>query len=202
MDIHDTIIIMGRSGSGKGTQIELLRDYFKNSYPQQPVFYFESGKEFRNFIKDDGYTNKLMRSFIGQGTLAPDFITEWLLVDALVHNITEDRELIILDGFPRTVPQAQTLISAMDYYEREKVTILHIEVSEDEVRKRMLSRGRGDDQNRESINRRIDWYNKNVIPAIDYLRLKKEYKVIDVNGEGEVDEIHESIIKALGFKTS
>ena len=196
MTPEQTIIFIGRSGSGKGTQIELLKKHLETIHSERSVFHFESGDHFREFVKADGYTSELMRSIIAEGSLAPDFITGWLLVDALVKGFREGQSLI-LDGFPRTQTQALMLDSAMDYYNRKNIKVVHIDVSEDEVRKRMAERGRTDDKAQEVIERRIAWYNENVIPTINYLRMKPEYEVIDINGEQDIDEIQSELQQRL-----
>lgn len=195
---NETLIFIGRSGSGKGTQIALLKDFLKKQSPDIDILHFESGSHFRSFIKGQGYTNELMRDIIAHGKLAPDFITEWLLVDDLVRNLTAKKTLI-LDGFPRTINQAWTLDSAMDYYKRNHIKVIHVEVGEDEVRRRMLDRGRADDKEIEVINRRIDWYNKNVLPVLEYYRKSDQYQVIDVNGESPIKEVFANIKKHLNY---
>lgn len=198
MDEH-TIIFIGRSGSGKGTQIKLLKEHLASQLSESSVFHFESGDHFRNFIKSDGYTSELMRDIIEEGKLAPDFITGWLLVDALVKDFKRGQTLI-LDGFPRTQTQALMLDSAMEYYHRKNIKVVHIDVSEQEVRRRMEDRGRADDKAKEVIEQRISWYNENVIPTINYLRMKSEYEVIDINGEQNIEEIQKEIIQRLGLE--
>lgn len=200
MKQENTIIFIGRSGSGKGTQVELLKKFLADQHTETSIFHFESGEYFRNFIQADGYTSKLMRNIIAEGKLAPDFITGWLLVQALVENFKENQTLI-LDGFPRTQTQALTLDSAIEFYNRENIKVIHIDVSEDEVRHRMLTRGRKDDANPEVIESRIFWYNQNVIPTINYLRMKPMYEVIDINGEQDVEVIHQEIIRKLGYSS-
>jgi adenylate kinase len=196
MHIQDTIIFMGRSGSGKGTQASLLKEYLLKKYPSIDVFYFDSGKQFRSFIERDGYTSEIMRGILGKGILAPDFITEWLLVDEFVNKLTPKKTLI-MDGFPRTMSQIGTLDSAMDYYQRDNIKIINIEVSEDEVRKRIWDRGREDDQNLESINKRLSWYQNNVVPVINFFRKSNRYVVIDIDGEQTKEKIHEDITRML-----
>ena len=198
MNTNETIIVMGRSGSGKGTQIKLLKEYITQHHPQMNLVHYESGQAFRNFINAEGYTSELMRSIIESGTLAPDFITEWLLVNSFVKNMTEKDQVLILDGFPRTLNQAYTLDSAMDYYKREHIIVLNFDVSEDEVRTRMKERGRTDDQH-EVIESRIQWYNKNVIPTIDYFRHEPQYEVIDIDGEQSIQDVQLEIINKLGL---
>ncbi len=199
MNANDTIIVMGRSGSGKGTQINLLKEYLQTEHPEFNIFHFESGKHFRNFIKDEGYTSEIMREVIAEGTLAPDFITEWLLSDAFVKNMTKEEQLLILDGFPRTKNQAYTLDSAMDYYKRTNIYVIHIDVSEDEVRRRMIERGRSDDTNIDVINSRIQWYNDNVIPTLKYFESQDQYHVVHINGEQEIESVHNDIISAFNL---
>lgn len=198
MSSEETIIFVGRSGSGKGTQVELLKKFLQEHYAETTIFHFESGEHFRNFIEAPGYTSKLMRNIIGEGKLAPDFITGWLLVEELVNNFKEGQTLI-LDGFPRTQTQALMLDSAMEYYHRTNIKVVHINVSEDEVRRRMQTRGRKDDTNPEVIESRIYWYNQNVIPTLNYLRMRSMYQVIDINGEQDVDEIQREIRERLGY---
>lgn len=195
---EETIVFIGRSGSGKGTQIKLLKEHLNRIRPETPIFHFESGDHFRNFISSEGYTSDLMRDIITEGKLAPDFITGWLLVQALVKDFKEGQTLI-LDGFPRTQTQALTLDSAIDYYHRERVKIVHIDVSEDEVRTRLIERGREDDKASEIIENRIRWYNENVVPTINYLRMKPQYEVIDINGEQGIEEIQLEIIQRLNL---
>ncbi len=197
----ETIVFIGRSGSGKGTQITLLKDYLLKKYPSTDILHYESGAHFRSFIKRQGYTSELMRSIIARGELAPDFITEWLLVDEFVKYLTSDKTLII-DGFPRTISQALTLRSAMDFYKRGIVKIIHLKVSAEVVKERLLSRGRSDDEELEIIERRIAWYNANTIPVLEFLSRQNNYRVFEVDGERTVEEIHTDIIQAIEEKIS
>lgn len=196
MNIPKTIIVMGRSGSGKGTQIALLKQFLETQ--NESVYHFESGNLFREMIKADGYTSDQLRSLIEKGILIPDFFTDWLLVNNLNQNLKNKDQILILDGYPRTMTQAQTLDDALSFYGRsENIVVIHVEVSEDEVRRRMIERGRGDDTNVEAVENRIRFYNEKVLPTLDSLRNKNNYTVIDINGEGDIDDIQESIKSAL-----
>jgi adenylate kinase len=151
-------------------------------------------------IQSKGYTPDKLREFLNSGKLVPDFLTDWLLVNNLVNNLKNQDQILVLDGYPRTLNQVATLEDTLKYYGRTKVTIIHVEVSEQEVRRRMLERGRSDDLKVKSIENRIHFYNETVIPTLEILRNKDKYTVIDINGEGEVDDIQESIRKNLTIK--
>ena len=192
----DTIVLVGPSGSGKGTQAALLKKHLHELHPDRPILHIETGSRFRNFIEQEGYTNNLMKTILGKGILAPDFITEWLFVSGLVDQMTEDT-ILILDGFPRTASQAMTLDSALDYYGRSSVSVLNINVDPEIVRERLLDRGREDDQSIEAVNNRINWYAKNVLPTIKYLRVQPQYHVFDIDGAQSIDGVHTQIKEAL-----
>lgn len=194
----DTFVFIGSSGSGKGTQITLLKKYIKEHYPETQIIHYDSGAHFRSFVERDGYTSKQMANILGHGELAPDFITGWLLVDELVNKLTPEK-MLILDGFPRTISQALTFDSAVQYYKLAGVKIINIEVSDDEVRRRMLARGRTDDKKPEIIENRISWYKNNVIPVVEHFRDNNNYKVIDINGEQSVEDVFKEIIEKLNY---
>lgn len=188
---------MGRSGSGKGTQIQLLKDLLSKNNKQ--VYHFESGGLFRSMIKGEGYTSDQLRSILKKGELVPDFFTDWLLVNGMVENINDPEQVLILDGYPRTSIQADTLDKTLAFYNRDKgVVVIHIDVSENEVRRRMIERGRGDDVDMEAVENRIKFYNEKVLPTIEILRTADNYTVIDVNGEGDINDIHNTIKAKLG----
>lgn len=188
---------MGRSGSGKGTQIELLKKFLENN--NQLVYHFESGNLFRSMIKAEGYSSDKLRTFLDSGNLVPDFLTDWLLINNLINNLENNKQILILDGYPRTMNQVDTLASALLYYDRKDVVVLHIEVSEQEVRRRMYERARGDDMDIEAIENRIEYYNQKVLPTIEKLRNKDNYKVIDIDGEGDINRIQDSIKQILNI---
>lgn len=197
MNIPKTLIIMGRSGSGKGTQIEILKEFLTDS--GESVYHFESGNLFREMIGAEGHSSDRLREFINSGNLVPDFFTDWLLVNNLINNLNNKDQILILDGYPRTLNQVQTLDATLGYYDRNEIVVINVEVSEEEVRRRMVGRGRGDDVNMEAVENRIRFHNEQVVPALNSLRTKENYTIIDVNGEGDIDTIQQYIRKALNI---
>ena len=191
-----TFIFVGRSGAGKGTQIQLLQKYIKDLSPLVGTYYFNMGDLLRSFMKDDGYAQEVVRSTLNSGKLLPDTISGSLFVSTLLHNLKKDDNLYI-DGIPRSVIQAETIITMLKFYDRKDTYIVNIEISPEEAERRMLLRNRPDDT-RESITSRFAFYERNVVPAIIHLKENSGATYIDVNGERSIEEIHADIIAQLG----
>jgi len=204
-----TFILIGRSGCGKGTQAELLIEYLKKNSPN-PVFYLESGQKFREFISSSGYTASLSNEIMKTGELQPPFLAIHIWSHLMIEQMDEQKHLII-DGTPRKLEEAMVLDGALQFYKRKNVYILHVNVSRKWSIDRLIGRGRADDKSIDEINKRLDWFDTDVIPVIDYLRGQTlapkpngggpvptlHYKYIDINGEQTIPEVHEEIIKKI-----
>ncbi len=189
-----TFLFMGRSGCGKGTQVKLLMDYLK-SKSETPIFYLQTGQVFRDMIKNETYTGKLSSRIDTEGRLQPEFLAVWAWSHLMVDNLRGDEHLI-LDGMPRRFHEAPVLDSALKFYERENPYIIHINVSRESSKERLLSRKRSDD-NEESVERRLSWFDTEVMPAIDYFKQNPSYKFLDLDGERTIEEIHKDLIKNI-----
>lgn len=192
-----TIILFGRSGSGKGTQAELLIKFIKEHDPVKKVLYMETGQKFREFMSQDSHTARLTKETVEAGKLMPEFMPIWLWTNFLIENFTGDEHLV-LDGLSRRPHEAPILDSALKFYKREYPTIVVINASREWARERLLGRGRGDD-NEEDIKKRVEWYDTNVVPAIEYFRNNGRYTVIDINGEQTKEEVHRDIVSAIDW---
>ena len=191
-----TFIFVGRSGSGKGTQIKLLQEYIQKNLGGES-YYFVMGDTFRNFMKDDGYAQVKIRETINGGNLIPDLITNSLFVSDILHGLKENQHLFI-DGIPRSQIQSEAVIDILNFYNRKDAIMIDIAVSKDEVRNRMLSRKRPDDTEK-AIDGRLAFYEKDVVPAVEYLKEKSGYKYIEIDGMPTIEEIHKDIINKLGI---
>lgn len=192
-----TIIFIGRSGCGKGTQVELLIDYLKKN-DTRPVFSLDAGAKLRSFIKEKFYSSELAYENAEQGKLQPEFISIWAWVSALLENLQRDEHLII-DGTPRRLGEAGVLESVFEFFQRENIEIVYINVSRKWAIERMQSRGRMDDQNMKSINTRMDWFESSVVPVIDLYRAHPHHNFHEVNGEQSVEMVHKNIMSVLGL---
>lgn len=191
-----TFIFFGIVGSGKGTQVKLLMDVLK-ARDGKEIVYGYPGNEYRKIIESDTQTSSLVKSVLEKGGLQPDFLTNSIFIDILSKNIGPEKHLIA-DGYPRRISQAECFEEAMKFYRRENIKIIYLEVSREEVIKRMKLRGRHDDTD-EGIAQRFDEYVNNVIPSMDYFKGKSGYEILTINGEQTVEQVHNDIIKALNF---
>ena len=191
-----TFVFFGQVGSGKGTQVKLLMDYLK-SKDSKEIVYGGTGDGFRNLIKSENYTSKLVKDIMLKGELVPDFLTDAIFTNILIASLDEQKHLIA-DGYPRTVEQSQVFEKIISFFKRNGVKIIYIELSEEEAMKRNLLRGRADDTE-EGLRRRFNEYKNNVVPAMNYFKEKDGYEVLTIKGEQSVEEVHKDIIKAINL---
>lgn len=192
-----TIIFIGRSGCGKGTQAVLLEQLLEKNDPKLPIVHLETGKLFRDFIKGATHTQEVSKTILESGGLQPEFLTVHLWADFLVMNMRKDCHLII-DGTPRRRDEAAVLHTAFEFYLRNKPEIVYLNVSRGWSETRMLERKRKDDT-KQDIQLRLDWFDAEVVPAIDYYRDNPFYVFHDVNGERTIEEIHEDLVRRLNL---
>ncbi len=189
-----SFIFIGRSGCGKGTQTKLLSDYLKK-IDTKKVLYIQTGNEIREFIKGSSETQKMSKEIYDKGGLQPEFIAVYMWIKVLVENYTVN-EHIIFDGTPRRLHEAGVLNSIFPFYGGQKPYIVFINVSKQESIKRLIARGRFDD-NMQDIEERLSWFETEVEPAIDYYRNNQNYIFLDIDGMRSVDEIHKDIVSRI-----
>ncbi len=191
-----TIIFIGPQGSGKGTQITKLHEYFDRTDPERDVVDIQTGRRFRALAaKQEGFTEMHVHKTLDTGVLQPLFLSVVLWGDAMREHVDTDCHLLI-DGFPRTIHEAHVLESALSFYERDCVKIINLETPEDIVRARMEGRARPDDT-KESIEARLRWYREETVAVIEHYRKSDHATVIDIDGTLSIDGVHEAIIARI-----
>lgn len=183
---------MGRSGCGKGTQAELLIKYL-NDKSLGETLYVYTGDKIRDLVnKNNSLTAELAKAIMLAGDIEPSFISVWSWCDDLVKNIRKDNNLI-MDGSPRMLSEAKMLDEALDFYKRKNVKPIFIETSGEWSTKRLLGRKRIDDTE-EVIKHRLGFFDREVAPVIDYYEKESKHKLIRVNGEQNIEDVHKEII--------
>ncbi len=190
-----TFIFAGPSGCGKGTQVELLKQYLAKKTPDIRQFHSYTGDGFRALILGTTAASRHAREIQMAGGLQPEFLAVWIWADLFIKNFNGDEHLFI-DGSPRKLGEAIVLDSAMKFYKRERPYIIVISVSEAETTRRLLARGRSDDTP-DAIKRRLGWYQEFVVPAVEYFKKRPGYRFVEINGEQKPEAVHHDILKAL-----
>jgi len=191
-----TIIFFGPQGSGKGTQIALLEEHLRAVDPTRQVMNIQTGRRFRGLAaRGEGYTETSLAETLDTGALQPLFLSVTLWGDAMRTHLTPNDHLLI-DGFPRTVHEAAVLESALAFYKRENIVVVHLVTPDDVVCGRMQLRARPDDTP-ESIEARLRWYHADTKKLLDYYRDRANTHILNIDGTGTIEEIQENICAAL-----
>ncbi len=192
-----TFIFFGPSGSGKGTQAKLLIDTIKAKDPLNDVLYLETGQKFRDFASEASLTAQTVKDIMAKGGLLPEFLPIWIWTEYLIRHVSGE-EHMVLDGLARRPHEAPILDSAIKFYKREKPFVISIEIPREVSAERLRNRKRADDTNLD-IERRLDWYDQNVVPSIQFFKDNPDYNFVSVNGERSIEEVHADIIsKTIG----
>ena len=211
------IIMLGAPGAGKGTQAKKIADLCK-------VPHISTGDIFRANIKQGTELGKKAKTYMDAGELVPDE----LVCDLVVDRIQQDdcTEGFILDGFPRTIPQAEALTNALNAIEQKMEYALNIDVPDENIIHRMAGRracvGCGatyhvefnppkvqdvcdvcgealvlrDDDKPETVMNRLNVYHEQPKPLIDYY--EKQGIVHTIDGTQTMDQVFSDIRKILG----
>ncbi|WP_281190893.1 adenylate kinase [Staphylococcus schleiferi] len=210
------IILMGLPGAGKGTQAtEITKKY--------PIPHISTGDMFRKAIKDETELGKEAKSFMDRGELVPDEVT----VGIVKERISEDdaKKGFLLDGFPRTIEQAEALNSILEELGRTIDAVVNIEVPEEELMNRLTGRRiceicsttyhlvfnppkvegvcdldggklyQREDDNPETVANRLKVNVKQSKPILDFYSKQGVLKNID--GSRNIDEVTADVINIL-----
>ena len=187
--------IIGRSGCGKGTQAELLKTKLE-SLGFENVKHISTGDGFRELAKSNNYVSTLSRYTDEQGLLQPEFLAVWNWSNLFINKI-EENDSLILDGAPRRFFEVAVLHSAIKFMGFEKLTVIYLDVSENWAKERLQGRGRADDLDEDDVNRRMNWFETEVLPVIDSYKDDPRYNFIHINGEQTSEEVISEIVEKL-----
>ncbi len=211
------IIMLGAPGAGKGTQAKMIASKYE-------IPHISTGDIFRANIKNGTELGKKAKTYMDQGLLVPDE----LVVDLVVDRVAADdcSKGYVLDGFPRTIPQAEALDAALAKIGESMDYAINVEVPDDNIVKRMSGRracvacggtyhiehippkvegicdacGKElilrDDDKPETVLKRLNIYHEQTQPLIDYYNTKGILKEVD--GTKDMSEVFDEIVAILG----
>lgn len=184
------LVLFGPPGAGKGTQSEKLIAKYQ-------LVHLSTGDLLRSQIMAGTELGLRAKTLMDQGMLVPDEVVIGMIDSKLNEN--QAAPGFIFDGFPRTVPQAQALDTLLAQYNEKILIMIALVVEEEELTRRLLSRGqtsgRPDDQNEELIRRRVKEYNEKTTPVAGYYSNQGKYAAID--GVGNIDNIFAIICQKI-----
>jgi adenylate kinase len=178
------IVLLGPPGAGKGTQAQKLAE--KLGIP-----HISTGDLFRHNISNETILGVEAKKYLDAGDLVPAKLTNALVDDRL--NDADAADGFILDGFPRSVEQAETLREMLAARNTKLDAVLEFRVSEDELLNRLKSRGRADDTDDVILNR-MKVYRDETAPLLDYY--SDELRTVDA--VGSLDEVFARALRSLG----
>lgn len=191
-----TIIFFGVIGAGKGTQVDLLMNYFASR--NEEVMYVYPGKEFRNLAQQDSFTARQIDHTLKQGKLIPDFFTN-ALATGMVRDIFTGTQHIIFDGYPRSCEQSRVVGEMIPFFNMPDPVVILLTLPEEEVMNRLMKRGRSDDTV-EGIRTRLQVYHDEVVPALQELQKTLTLTIHTIDGNQSIEKVHQDIMQALALQ--
>ena len=184
------LILFGPPGSGKGTQSEKLVEKYG-------LIHLSTGNLLREEITAKTPLGQEAQRFMDKGQLVPDEVVIGM-IDSCLDNHPGAKGFLF-DGFPRTVAQAEALDKLLDLKKTSINLLAALQVSEEELIKRLLNRGqtsgRSDDINADVIHKRFLVYTNETAPVAEHYRPQDKYRT--VKGEGSVNEIFENLCQVI-----
>ena len=210
------VILLGAPGAGKGTQVT-------NVAQNLNLVQMSTGDLFRQAVAEGTELGKQAQAYMKEGKLVPDEITIKMVMGKMT--VVDNKSGVVFDGFPRTLKQAEALDKALEETKKKIDKVVYIKVSEEELLKRLSGRwicrncqspyhsvssppkvaGKCDkcggelyqrpDDTADTVKKRLKVYFAETAPLIDYY--EKAGKLLEINGEGDIEEISRRLVKSL-----
>lgn len=193
------IILLGRSGSGKGTQALLLKTALENK-GYEKVVHITTGGGFREFMESGSFIANLAKEVNYIGGLQPEFLAVWNWSNIFINTL-KGNETVILDGAPRKPFEAGILHSVVEFTKYHNPLVIYLDVSENGSREHLAKRGREDDKNENNVTIRMNWFETDVLQTLDVYNNDPRYTVLHINGNQTIDEVHQEIMEKLNLLT-
>ena len=179
------ILILFGPRAGKGTQADLLKE-------KHNLLHLSTGDILRDEVSNNTELGIEAKKFMDSGEL----VTDDLIIGMIKNKIesTADVSGFLFDGFPRTISQAEALDSMLKESNLEIDKVISLEVDDNVLMKRLLSRGRSDD-NESTIKNRLEVYKNQTLPIKDFY--KSNNKLLEIKGDSSIEEVSSDIEKLL-----
>lgn len=179
-----TIVVIGRSGSGKGTQAEFILKRLGDN-----TSYIETGRILRDLLTHENPTTLLARNVMKAGGLFPSWFGSFAWLREFIER-GQGANHLIFDGAPRKTGEAKLIDEVLTWHRRHVPLCIYVDVPEKQASARLLARGR-DDDHETAIRNRMRFFKKDVLPVIRFYRHKG--RLIHVNGNRPITEVWEEI---------
>ncbi len=190
-----SVVFFGISGSGKGTQCDLLEKYLTEHDTERAVVRPEMGSLLRTFMQSGTPLAAKTGEIVSAGGLVPSFMPIFMLTEML-NKTFSGTENLILDGTCRRPDQSRAVNDMMQLFDRTNLQVVVLTLTPASAKARLVARGRADDARDELIAARFSWYEEHVVPAINELGTLG-WTVHEIDGEPEVETIHNNIVASL-----
>ena len=183
-------ILFGPPGAGKGTQATAMVERYN-------LRHLSTGELLRKEIAEGTELGLRAKSLIDAGSLVPDEVVEGMIDNGF--KTTEGVSGFLLDGFPRTIAQAEALDKMLAASGEEVTSVISIMIPDEMIKERIRHRaaieGRADDASDETVNNRIRTYHEKTEPLVDFYR--KAGKYVEIDGTGTIEEVRGTIFNAM-----
>lgn len=210
------LILMGLPGAGKGTQAEMIEEKFKTPH-------ISTGDMFRLAIKEETNLGKQAKAYMDEGALVPDEVTNGIVEERLAMDDCETG--FLLDGFPRTIPQAEALDQIMNNLDKKIDFVIHVDVPAEKLLKRLTGRRvcpkcgatyhvinkppkvegicdrdgaelvQRDDDTEETVQKRLSVNIEQTKPLLDFYEAKGV--LVTVDGDQDIDKVFAEIVAKI-----
>ncbi|MDJ0509428.1 MAG: adenylate kinase [Crocosphaera sp.] len=186
MSVGKGLIFLGPPGSRKGTQAQKLSK-------ELTIPHISTGEMLREAIRNQTPLGQKAQAYVDLGELVPDELLLGLIEERLKQD--DAKNGWILDGFPRNVPQAEFLAKLLQKLATFSQQAINLDVPDDVIIKRLLLRGRKDD-NEDTIRRRLEVYREKTQPVLDYY--SRQEKLSSINGDRQPEEVTKDLKAVVG----
>jgi adenylate kinase len=180
------LLLIGAPGAGKGTQAERLAERFG-------ITHISSGDLLRQHVREQTSLGRTIKSYVDKGDLVPDGVVQDMLRKPVVAAVEAGG--YVLDGFPRTVEQAEASFPVAQALGVQVQAAIHLDVPRGELVRRLLSRRRGSEDTEEVIEHRLEVYLEKTVPLLAYYAGRE--LIFAVDGAQPPNAVHEEIVTRL-----